>query len=128
MGKKISFFSRWNYFAFPFDLLPPLRTVRDGTRGITEQLLKEIKVSHVPFKKLASIGVASAVKRIATPQRVAKVVCAKLLKKIPMQTQERGVTVQIEKVFRKGEVLLLYFAKSAFLDLDCRISFGGWNI
>ena len=85
-------------------------------------------MSHVPFKKLASIGVASAVKRIATPQRVAKVVCAKLLKKIPMQTQERGVTVQIEKVFRKGEVLLLYFAKSAFLDLDCRISFGGWNI
>lgn len=100
--------------------LPPTPVI-DASEAIREAVKTEVKKTGLPFKALA----VRAAKRIATPKRIAKHICSKIMKKLRLKMEEEGVTVHIEKVFRKGKdradplVLLLVF-------LDGWMN--GWNI
>jgi hypothetical protein len=73
--------------------------VIDASEAIHEAVEPEVEKIGLPLKGLA----VTAVKQIATPKRIATYVCSKIMKSIRLKMKEEGVTVHVEKVFRKGK-------------------------
>lgn len=79
--------------------------VHDGKEAVKEKVAKKIGKSNLPapLKKIAAVHAPQAASDFATPDTMVKMMSKKMRDKLPKKMWEKGLTVEIQEVFRQGK-------------------------
>jgi hypothetical protein len=85
--------------------------VIDGSEAVKAKVSKKVEKSNLPtpLKKLAAIHAPQAASDFASPEIMAKMMGKKLCDKLPKKMWEKGLTVEMEEIFRQGEIQTVWF-------------------
>ena len=83
--------------------LPKIQSiVQDGTEAVKAKVAKRLKLLPVPVQNTA----ARTASELTTPKMLAKQVSLELLRKVPACLKQKGITVDMEEIFREGPYVL----------------------
>lgn len=77
-------------------------TIQDGTEAVKAKVAKRLKLLPVPVQNTA----ARTASELTTPKMLAKQVSLELLRKVPACLKKKGITVDMEEIFREGPYIL----------------------
>lgn len=76
--------------------------VEDGTEAVKAKVAKRLKMLPVNVQNKA----AKTASELTTPKRLAKQVSPELLRRVPARLKQKGVTVDMEEIFREGPYIV----------------------
>ena len=76
--------------------------VEDGTEAVKAKVAKRLKLLPVPVQNTA----ARTASELTTTKMLAKQVSLELLRKVPAGLKKKGITVDMEEIFREGPYIL----------------------
>ena len=83
--------------------------VHDASEAVKAKVTEKVELSKLPkiFKGIAIKRAGEIVSKRITPSKVAEKMGTKLCEKVPEKMKEKGLTVELEEVFREGPFIVL---------------------